>query len=87
MGQIGVTRGQTLRIGLLVPGPQLVLEVTDCQGNTLINASQSWPPDTCSFFDLNADQLPQQEFDSTGRVELIATLTRAGSAGRKNLRS
>jgi hypothetical protein len=78
LGQIGVTRGQTLRIGLLVPGPHVVLEVTDCQGNTLMNANfNSGPPNTCSFFDLNADQLPQQEFDSTGRVELIATLTKA----------
>ena len=78
LGQVGVTRGQTLRIGLLVPGPHVVLEVTDCQGNTLINANfNPGPPGTCSFFDLNADQLPQQEFDSTGRVELIATLTKA----------
>lgn len=44
LGQIGVTRGQTLRIGLLAPGPHVVLEVTDCQGNTLINGNfQSWP--------------------------------------------
>jgi hypothetical protein len=77
LGQIGVTRGQTLRIGLLVPGPHVVLELTDCQGNTLNPTVVGGPPGTCSFFDLNADQLPQQEFDSTGRVELIATLTRA----------
>jgi len=80
LGQIGVARGQTLRIGLLVPGPHVLLEVTDCQGNTLINATAApGPPGTCSFFDLNADQLPQQEFDNTGRVELIATLTKADS--------
>ena len=78
LGQVGVTRGQTLRIGLLVPGPHVVLELTDCRGNTLVNTTiAAGPPGTCSFFDLNADQLPQQEFDNTGRVELIATLTKA----------
>ena len=78
LGQIGVARGQTLRIGLLAPGPHVVLELTDCQGNTLINATVNpGPPGTCSFFDVNADQLPQQEFDNTGRAELIAILTKA----------
>jgi hypothetical protein len=87
LGRIGVTRGQTLRIGLLVPGPHVVLELTDCQGNTLVNTTIApGPPGTCPFFDLNADQLPQQEFDNTGRVELIATLTRAdpGPPGNDN---
>ena len=78
LGRIGVTRGQTLRIGLLVPGPHVVLELTDCRDHILINATVApGPPGTCSFFDLNADQLPQDEFDNTGRAELIATLTKA----------
>lgn len=87
LGRIGVTRGQTLRIATVVPGPPVVLELTDCQGNTLINTIVApGPPGTCSFFDLNADQLPQEEFDNTGRVELIATLTKAdpGHPGNDN---
>lgn len=71
LGPIGLTRGQTLRIGLLAPGPHVVLEVTDCGGNTLINATVvPGPPDTCAVFDLNADQLPQGEFDNSGRAEV-----------------
>ena len=71
LGPIGLARGQTLRIGLLAPGPHVVLEVTDCGGNTLINATVvPGPPGTCAVFDLNTDQLPQGEFDNSGRAEV-----------------
>jgi len=76
LGPIGLTRGQTLRIGVLFTGPgggpHVVLGVTvfDCGGNTLM--SNTYDPDTstCSSFDLNADQLPQGAFDNTGRTEM-----------------
>ncbi|HXU38019.1 MAG TPA: hypothetical protein VN937_16775 [Blastocatellia bacterium] len=73
LGPIGLTRGQTLRIGLFAPGPHVVRELTvfDRSGNTLINSIVSpGPPNTSSFFDLNADQLPQGEFDNSGRAEV-----------------
>jgi len=84
-GPIGLTRGQTLRIGLLVPGPHVVLGVTvfDCGGNTLM--SNTYDPDTsntCSSFDLNADQLPQQLFDNAGRTEMNVVLTRGGDVNK-----
>ena len=83
LGPIGLTRGQTLRIGLLAPGPHVVLEVTDCGGNTLINATVvPGPPDTCAVFDLNADQLPQQLFDNAGRTEMNVVLTSGGDVNR-----
>ena len=81
LGPIGLTRGQTLRVGLVVPGPHPVLGVTvfDCGGNTLM--SNTYDPDTsntCSSFDLNADQLPQREFDNTGRTEMNVVLKSGG---------
>ena len=76
LGPIGLTRGQTLRIGVLFTGPgggpHVVLGVTvfDCGGNPLM--SNTYDPDTstCSSFDLNADQLSQGEFDNSGRAEV-----------------
>ena len=88
LGPIGLTRGQTLRIGVLFTGPgggpHVVLGVTvfDCGGNTLM--SNTYDPDTsntCSSFDLNADQLPQAEFDNSGRVEVGVRLN--GGDGNK----
>ena len=82
LGPIGLTRGQTLRVGLVVvPGPHVVFGVTvfDCGGNTLM--SNTYDPDTsntCSSFDLNADQLPQQLFDNAGRTEMNVRLTSGG---------
>jgi len=81
LGPIGLTRGQTLRVGLVVPGPHVVLGVTvfDCGGNTLM--SNTYDPDTsntCSVFDLNADQLPQGGFDNSGRTEMNVRLTSGG---------
>jgi hypothetical protein len=81
LGPIGLTRGQTLRIGLSAPGPHVVLGVTvfDCSGNTLM--SNTYDPDTsntCSSFDLNADQLPQGAFDNTGRTEMNVALNSGG---------
>jgi len=74
LGPIGLTRGQTLRIGLLrgdVNGTPTEMTVFDCGGNTLMNAIVApGPPGTCSVFDLNADQLPQREFDNSGRAEV-----------------
>ena len=84
LGPIGLTRGQTLRIGVLFTGPggapHVVLGVTvfDCGGNTLM--SNTYDPDTsntCSF-DLNADQLPQGAFDNTGRAEMSVVLNSGG---------
>jgi hypothetical protein len=48
----------------------LGVTVFDCGGNTLM--SNTYDPDTsiCSSFDLNADQLPQGEFDNSGRAEV-----------------
>ena len=80
-GPIGLTRGQTLRVGLLVPGPHVVLgvRVFDCGGNTLMDTSVD-PTDSnsCSIFDLNADQLPPGEFDNTGRTEMNVVLKSDG---------
>ena len=73
LGPIGLTRGQTLRIGLLIPGPHVVLGVTvfDQGGNTLISGTiNPGLSNTSSFFDLNADQLSQAEFDNSGRAEV-----------------
>ena len=73
-GPIGLTHGQTLRIGLLrgdVNGTPTEMIVFDCGGNTLLHATIApGPPNTCSSFDLNADQLPQGEFDNSGRAEV-----------------
>jgi len=71
-GPIGLTRGQTLRIRLLRPGQNgTEMIVFDCGGNTLLHAIvQPGPLNTCSSFDLNADQLPQGEFDNSGRAEV-----------------
>ncbi|HXI90576.1 MAG TPA: hypothetical protein VNO24_11230 [Blastocatellia bacterium] len=71
-GPIGFTRGQTLRFGLLRRGQNgTEMTVVDCGGNTLLHAIvQPGPLNTCSSFDLNADQLPQGEFDNSGRAEV-----------------
>jgi len=72
LGPIGLTRGQTLRIGLLRPrqnGTEMI--VFNCGGNTLMHAIiVPGQPNTCASFDLNADQLPQGEFDNSGRAEV-----------------
>jgi hypothetical protein len=83
-GPIGLTRGQTLRIGLLSPGQNgTEMIVFDCGGNTLIHATLNpGPPNTCSHFDLNADQLPQGEFDQAGRTEMSVRLTSRGDGNR-----
>jgi len=72
LGPIGLTRGQTLRFGLLRRGQNgTEMTVVDCGGNTLLHAIvQPGPLNTCSSFDLNADQLPQGEFDNSGRAEV-----------------
>ena len=74
-GPIGLTHGQTLRIGLLnggdVNGRPTEMTVIDCAGNILMsNTYIPGPHNTCSSFDLNADQLPQGEFDNSGRAEV-----------------
>ncbi|HZM90193.1 MAG TPA: hypothetical protein VFF31_26980 [Blastocatellia bacterium] len=72
-GPIGLTHGQTLRIGINggdVNG-MLILTVFDCGGNILMsNTYIPGPHVTCAVFDLNADQLPQGEFDNSGRAEV-----------------
>ena len=81
-GPIGLTRGQTLRIGLSggdVNGAPTEMIVVDCAGNTLIQGTVTpGPPGTCSVFDLNAEQLPQGEFDNTGRTEMNVVLNSGG---------
>jgi len=86
--QGGITRGQTLRIGVVLsalvcanPPPQRFgLAVFDSQGTTLatfpIPSSAAGPGagPHISFFDLDADQLPQHLFDNRGRAELRAVL-------------
>src|SRR6266404_1743937 len=70
-GPIGLTRGQTLRIGFLPrPGGGPSVTVFDCGGNILMVCNWSNPANTCSSFDLNADQLPPGEFDNSGRAEV-----------------
>jgi len=81
-GPIGLTRGQTLRIGgVWIPGPHVVLTLTffDCGGRILMsNTYIPGPANTCSSFDLNADQLPPGEFDNTGRTEMNVVLKSDG---------
>ena len=89
LGPIGLTRGQTLRIGLLnggdVNGRPTEMTVFDCGGNTLMsNTYIPGPHNTCSSFDLNADQLPQGAFDNTGRTEMNVAL-RSGGDGNGSL--
>jgi hypothetical protein len=73
-GPIGLTHGQTLRIGLSngdVNGRPTEMIVFDCGGNILMsNTYIPGPHNTCSSFDLNADQLPQGAFDNSGRAEV-----------------
>ena len=88
-GPIGLTHGQTLRIGLLnggdVNGRPTEMTVIDCGGNILMsNTYIPGPHDTCSSFDLNADQLPQGAFDNTGRTEMNVAL-RSGGDGNGSL--
>jgi len=54
----------------------MTLTVFGCDGRTLINAViNPGPPNVqCSSVDVNADQLPQQNFDNTGRAEISAAL-------------
>ena len=87
LGPIGLTHGQTLRIGLLLPGPGagphvLGLTIADCHGNTLAMTTVNLTINECSFFDVNADQLPQAAFDNVGRAEISVGLNGAGSNGR-----
>ena len=80
LGPIGLTRGQTLRIGLFVPGPHVVLDLTvfDRGGSILMSNTYTPGPNTSAFLDLNADQLPQQEFDQAGRAEISLRLRTGG---------
>lgn len=82
-GPIGLTHGQTLRIGLLsggdVNGRPTEMTVFDCGANILMsNTYIPGPHNTCSSFDLNADQLPQGAFDNTGRAEMNVALRSGG---------
>ena len=84
LGPIGLTHGQTLRIGINggdVNGGDGTLTtcVFDCGGNILMsNTYIPGPHNTCSSFDLNADQLPQGAFDNTGRTEMNVVLRSDG---------
>ena len=88
LGPIGLTRGQTLRIGINggdVNGMPTEMIVFDCGGNILMsNTYIPGPHNTCSSFDLNADQLPQGTFDNTGRTEMNVAL-RSGGDGNGSL--
>ena len=81
LGPIGLTHGQSLRIGISGGDGNgaLTLTVSDCGGNTLMSNTYIPGPHTaCSSFDLNADQLPQGEFDNTGRTEMNVVLKSGG---------
>src|SRR2546423_13037182 len=86
LGPIGLTRGQTLRTGLFVAGPgsgphaEFELTVFDRGGSILMSNTYTPGPNMSAFLDLNADQLPQQEFDQAGRAEVSLRL-RAGGDG------
>jgi len=86
LGPIGLTRGQTLRTGLFVAGPgggphaEFELTVFDRGGSILMSNTYTPGPNMSSFLDLNADQLPQQEFDQAGRADVSLRL-RAGGDG------
>ena len=82
--QGGLTHGQTLRFDLFrlstkTPGPpQFDLSFFDSQGGLLAHTvlfGQNQNSDIqSSFFDLDADMLPPNDFDNTGRVEITAVL-------------
>jgi hypothetical protein len=82
--QGGLTHGQTLRFDVFrlaakAPGPpQFDLSFFDSQGGLLAHTilfGQNQNGDIqSSFFDLNADTLPPNAFDSTGRVEFTGVL-------------
>ena len=86
LGPIGLINGQTLRIGLLGKGTPgggdvnsaLIVTAFDCQGGTLATVNLNPGPNQCSFFDLNADQIPQSDFDNTGRAEVSVGLRSGG---------
>ena len=89
LGPIGLTHGQTLRIGLLLPGPGGgphalggTVTISDCHGNILAMFTATLTINECSFFDVFADQLPQAEFDNAGRAELTVGLTVSGNINR-----
>lgn len=88
IGPLGLTRGQTLRIEwdidlLNPPGAnqdRFELTVFDRGGNVLAQGAFAGnTPNMIHTFDLNADQLPQQEFDNAGRAEAFAALRPDGS--------
>lgn len=86
LGPIGLVHGQTLRIGLLGKGTPgggdvnsvLIVTAFDCQGGTLATVNLNPGANQCSFFDLNADQIPQSDFDGTGRAEVSVGLRSGG---------
>jgi hypothetical protein len=82
----GITHGQILRFNVArlanhPGGANLELRVLDSQGNILASNTYVFPNGNqngggvwSSFFDLNADQLPQQLFDNTGRAQLTGVV-------------
>jgi hypothetical protein len=88
--QGGLTHGQTLRFDVFrlstktLGPPQFDLSFFDSQGGLLAHTvlfGQNQNGDIqSSFFDLNADMIPPNAFDSTGRVEFTGVL-RAKSPG------
>ena len=90
-----ILRFNVARLAIVVGGPpnsnahpggvNLELRVFDYQGNLLIthafpNQNQSGGGVWISFFDLNADSLPQRAFDNNGRAQLTALLRPASPA-------
>jgi len=82
--QGGIAHGQTLRFNVVPlatvnPGPpQMELTVFDSQGGILVHVllfgQNQNIPGLSGRFDLNADQLPQEKFDNTGRIEIAGML-------------
>src|SRR5947208_12413333 len=84
--QGGITHGETLRFSAFhsadagcATHEQMQLTVFDSQGNVVMQQAWTTNPNQTTYFDLNADQLPQSAFDNNGRAELIGLLTHPGA--------
>jgi hypothetical protein len=84
--QGGITHGETIRFsafhsagGGCETHEQMQLTVFDSQGNVVMQQLWITNPNQTTYFDLNADQVPQSVFDNNGRAELIGLLTHPGA--------
>ena len=95
--QGGITHGQILRFNVArlanhPGGVNLELRVFDTNGNVLASNTYVFPQNQngdvngikSSFFDLSAEQLPQQLFDNNGRAQLTGIVRAVGRHGTVN---